>query len=116
MAKEKKRVKRIIIRLGKETKFGVFSLGKRINIEDVRRLRSLFSDEKAKILFIIKTRQPNSLYDLAKILERDFKAVRKDVKDLEYYGFIKLVKVGKGKRKSLKPILAVDEVLINFIL
>ncbi len=76
-------------------------------------LRKLLSNEKARILNIIKTRNPGSIYELAKILKRDFKAVDSDVKLLAKLGFIELKQEIEGKRKKLKPVLVVDNLQIN---
>jgi predicted transcriptional regulator len=76
-------------------------------------VRSLLSNEKAKILHAIKEKKPVSIYILAKHLGRDFKAVRKDIKTLEHFGIIKLVKSEKGKRKGLMPVLNLDSLKIN---
>ncbi|MGD2072173.1 MAG: hypothetical protein PVG65_01620 [Candidatus Thorarchaeota archaeon] len=76
-------------------------------------LRQLLSNEKAKILNIIQNQNPESIYHLAKILGRDFKAVSKDVKLLERFGFIELKHETKGKRKKLKPEIAIDTLQIN---
>lgn len=82
---------------------------------DVSLLRSLLSNEKAKIIHIIKTKQPNSLYELAKLLSRDFKSVRQDLAILEKFGFVEMIPIHKGKREKFKPVLAMDvlEIKIN---
>ena len=51
-------------------------------------VRQLLSNERARIIHTIKTQAPNSIYHLAKLLDRDFKSVRKDVKLLEKFGFL----------------------------
>ena len=81
---------------------------------NVKELRQLLSDEKARILATIRNKKPQSLYKLAKVLGRDFKAVRGDVKLLEKVGFIKLVhdRDPKTKKKRLKPVLALDKLQI----
>jgi len=76
-------------------------------------LRQLISNEKAKILNIVKAQEPESIYKLARILKRDFKAVRQDIKLLEKFGFIELKSETKGKRKRLKPILSLSNLQIN---
>ncbi len=76
-------------------------------------LRQLLSNEKAKILNIIKNQEPGSIYELAKILKRDFKAVRHDIKLLERFGFIELKPETKGKRKKLKPTIAINSLQLN---
>jgi len=80
---------------------------------DVSLLRSLLSPEKARMLHILKTKQPNSIYELAKILGRDFKAVRADIRVLESFGMLEMIPIHKGKRQKLKPILVIDELKIN---
>ncbi|MBM3247648.1 hypothetical protein FJZ17_03875 [Candidatus Pacearchaeota archaeon] len=82
---------------------------------DLAMLKSVLTDQKARLLHILKTKQPNSLYELAKILSRDFKSVRQDVLLLEKMGFLEMIPVHKGKREKLKPLLVIDslEVKIN---
>lgn len=81
----------------------------------VKDLRQLLSDEKARILATVKARKPASLYRLARLLGRDFKAVRSDVKLLEKFGFIKLIheKDPKTKKKRLKPVLVIDKLQVT---
>lgn len=76
-------------------------------------VRHLLSNEKAKILNIIKNQNPGSIYKLARILGRDFKAVRQDIKLLERFGFIELKSEAKGKRKKLRPIMTIDALQLN---
>ena len=76
-------------------------------------LRQVLSNEKAKILNAIKNKSPESLYSLAKILGRDFKAVSNDIKALQKFGFIELKKSAKGRRNMLKPLLAIDNLQVN---
>jgi len=76
-------------------------------------LRQLLSNEKSRILNLIKNKNPDSIYTLSKLLERDFKSVRDDIKLLEKFGFIELVPAYQGKRKKLKPSLILDNLSIN---
>jgi len=76
-------------------------------------LRQLLTNEKSKILNTIKNQKPESVYRLAKILGRDFKAVRDDVKLLEKFGFIHLKPEVKGKRKSFRPEISIDSLQVN---
>ena len=79
----------------------------------IAELRSLLSNEKAKILNTIKSHKPESIYRLAKILGRDFKAVSNDISMLKKFGFIELKQESKGKRKKLKPELIIDSLQVN---
>ena len=77
-------------------------------------LRQLLSNEKAKILYVIKHNKPSSVYNLAKILNRDFKSVLQDVRILKKFGFIELKPEKKGNRNMLKPLIAINSLQINF--
>lgn len=83
------------------------------DFEGLSALRHLLSNEKARILHLIKLKKPNSIYQLAKMLKRDFKSVNDDIKLLEKFGFIDLIAQKTGKRERLKPIVIVDAVHIN---
>lgn len=100
---------------------GTFSIFKKsgtkkedYDFEGASVLRQLLSNEKARMLNVIKTQNPLSIYDLAKKLGRGFKAVRDDVKFLERFGFIDLVEEKTKNRIRHKPELAVDTLTVNF--
>ncbi|MFA5857221.1 MAG: hypothetical protein WC867_07700 [Candidatus Pacearchaeota archaeon] len=76
-------------------------------------LRNLLSDEKARLLNIAKTKQPESIYHLAKLLGRDFKAVRHDIKLLEEFGFIELISSHKNGRERLRPVVDADKLIVT---
>jgi len=75
---------------------------------DISFLRSMLTNEKARILHVLKAKQPNSIYELAKNLGRDFKSVRQDIRALEEFGFVEMIPIHKGRREKLKPLLVVD--------
>lgn len=83
------------------------------SFEGLSAVRHLLSNEKARLLHIIKTRAPTSIYGLAKLLGRDFKAVNEDVKTLERFGFIDLIEEKSGKRARLKPVIVIDTLRIE---
>lgn len=93
-------------------KFGSFQ--SEYDFESLSAFRKLLSNEKARMLHIIKTKKPSSIYNLAKILKRDFKSVMTDVKLLERFGFVDFISEKSGKREKLRPVLAVDTLYINF--
>lgn len=83
------------------------------DFEGLHTLRNLLTNEKARILHTIKTKKPSSIYELAKIINRDFKSVNDDIKMLEKFGFIDLIAEKTGKRERLKPVIVVDSIHIN---
>ena len=79
----------------------------------IKMLRSLLSNEKAKILYALKTTEPKSIYALSKSLGRDFKSVRNDIGLLEKFGLINLKITKSGKKKSLAPVLITDKLQVT---
>lgn len=83
------------------------------DFEGIGMLRRLLSNEKARILDTLKKKNPGSIYELAKILKRDFKSVNEDIKLLEKFGFIDMISESTGKRERLRPKLVVDSIIIK---
>ena len=90
--------------------------GKEYNDLDISRVRKLLSNERARMIYTIKMNQPHSIYQLAKLLDRDFKTVRDDLRILESFGIIDLVVKHEGKRESLVPVLNVEQLNIQISL
>ena len=93
-------------------KKGSFSKGE-FDFEGISALRRLLSNEKARLLHVLKTQKPSSIYDLAKKLDRSFKTVSDDIKLLKRFGFIHLVEEKTKKRIRHKPELTTDTIIIN---
>jgi predicted transcriptional regulator len=89
------------------------SKGSDYDPSDMDLLRTIFSNEKARILYFLKKHKPKSIYELAKILKRDFKSVYRDLKVLERFEFVEFVSEKKGERESLRPVLAIDSLNIQ---
>ena len=85
---------------------------KDFDFSDIALLRKLFSDEKARILSVLKENKPKSIYSLAKMLGRDFKSVSEDIKILEKFGFIEFHAGKTGKRQSKIPVLVMNKINI----
>lgn len=86
----------------------IIGSGEKYNFSDIALLRRVLSNEKAKILYVLKHQKITSIYHLSKILERDFKSVYQDLKLLERFGFIEFYSEKKGKRISHIPYLTID--------
>jgi len=83
------------------------------DFEGIATLRKLFSNERARLLSFIKHKKPDSIYSLAKMLNRDFKSVSQDIKLLDRFGFIDLIAEHKGKRRKIRPVIVVDSMHIH---
>ena len=97
--------------------FSIFSKPKidkeSYDFSGISAFRQLLSNEKARILDVIKTQKPNSIYDLTKKLNRSFKAVQEDIKILERFGFIELIEEKTKNRIRHKPQIIVDNIIVN---
>jgi|WetSurMetagenome_2_1015567.scaffolds.fasta_scaffold245057_2 predicted transcriptional regulator len=103
----------------KESK-GTFSLFKKsqktkgeYNFSDIAALRKVLSNEKARMLSVIKYEKPDSLYSLSKKLGRNFKSVYEDCKLLQKFGFIELIEDKINRRRRFSPRLISDTITIN---
>lgn len=99
---------------------GAFSIFKKADItkesydfSGLSSLRQLLSNEKARLLHVIKTQNPNSIYELAKKLGRGFKSVSDDINLLEKFGFVELIEEKTKKRKRHKPVVLADTLTIH---
>ena len=130
MAKRGNNIKKIIVKIssdqnseGQEKKTFLSILKptwpKHHNMDfSIKQLRKVLSNEKARILYMLKSKKRakkiRSVYALAKALDRDFKAVRQDLKLLEQFGFVRLIpEEDKNGKKRLKPVLAVKKFQID---
>ncbi|MBU2612779.1 MAG: ArsR family transcriptional regulator [Nanoarchaeota archaeon] len=92
----------------------IFLKGKEeYDFDGLSALRKILSKEKARLLDAIKYKEPGSIYEVAKILKRPFKAVFDDIKLLERMGFIEIKEVEVKGRTRHKPIIVVDEVIVH---
>ncbi len=87
---------------------------KNFDFSGILSLRQLLTNEKARILHTIKYEKPESIYKLAKILNRNFKSVNDDLKVLEKFGLIEFVEEKTKNRIKHRPEIAIDTINIVF--
>ncbi len=75
-----------------------------IYFDSVVGFRNFMTVQKIEILTAIATHKPNTIYALAKIVDRDFAGVLRDCSALETTGFLTL-KETKDSRSSKRPTL-----------
>jgi len=83
-----------------------------IYFESVADFRKFMTIQKIELLTTIAIHEPTSIYELAKLVDRDFAAVLRDCTGLELTGFMKFQEA-KGSKKSKAPTLAFDYTCIS---
>lgn len=81
-------------------------------IADAETARAIFTESRLRLIQTLKKKSPGSIYELAKLLERDFKNVYNDVNFLSNLGIIQ-IKENKVGRKQKKPKLICDHILFE---
>lgn len=75
--------------------------------------RRVMTPERLKILHVIREEEPKSIYELAKLLDRDRRNVIKDLEILEMLDLVEFEEERRGKRKSRRPIVPYDEIEVS---
>lgn len=83
-----------------------------IKMGSVETFKKIMSPHRLEILIAIARVKPESIYQLAKFVDREYAHVLKDCKSLETFGFIKLVTSKTAKKQSI-PQLVFDYDLIR---
>lgn len=81
-----------------------------ISFASIKDITEEFISPRPKLFACLVEKQPQSLYQLAKLLKRDYANVYKDVKSLVAMGVIKLEK----KEKKIKPVPLYNKIFFDF--
>lgn len=76
-------------------------------------LLEVATESRLEILRVIAREKPTSLYELAKLLDKDQSYVLKEAKILAGMGIIQLKKEKSGSRERLRPVPLFDNVVID---
>ena len=68
-----------------------------IYFSNLKEMRRILTERRLELLKTIKDRKPSSVYELARVLNRDLKNVLQDVSYLEELGIIAVSKIGDKK-------------------
>lgn len=88
---------------------------KGLSFGSVESFREFFTPKRIELLQIIKHSQPKSMYELAKLSNRELKSITTDLKILEKYGLVDTKKVPiKGRMGyKVKPIFNYDKLTVD---
>ncbi len=85
-----------------------------IRSASLKALLTVATENRLHLFRLIHEEHPESVYDLAKLFERDLSYVSKEVRVLESLGLIKLQKKMVQGRERLKPTALYDRILVDF--
>ena len=83
-----------------------------IYFKSVDAMRAVLTNKKLLILKTIKEKEPGSVYELAKLLNRDQKNISRDIKLLAEVGLVTLEKIEKEK-KRIVPHVDYSKILLE---
>lgn len=73
-----------------------------VDFTELRDLARLMSEENLELLTAIVERQPESISALAEAVERDYKSVHRNLRELETFGVIEFTANGNAKQPILR--------------
>ena len=86
-----------------------------IYFESLSIMRKILTDERIRILKVVKKNKPKSIYELAKALGRDNKNVNDDVRYLAEMGLLDLAKISSG-RETVTPSVSYDKIYLEIFI
>jgi len=84
-----------------------------VGFTSIEAARNFLTRERLALMRTIRTRHPASLYELAKMVKRDFKNVQQDIGILERHGLVRISKEPRGKRKVKVPQVLFEEIALK---
>jgi len=88
------------------------SIKKGLYFENLDAMRKALTPKRLQLLHTIKEKRPQSVYELAKFVNRDLKNVTQDLAFLERLGLVGLKKI-KDKRAKTTPSVEYDKILLE---
>ena len=84
-----------------------------VGFTSIEAARNFLTRERLALLRAIRTRHPSSLYQLAKVMNRDFKNIQEDIRVLERHGLVRIAKESRGKRTVKVPHVPFEEIALR---
>ena len=81
----------------------------RLSFETTDQLAQVFTPRAIDLLPVIAQKEPSSIREAARLVDRDIKQVSENLERLEAYGVVEFVREGRAKR----PIVPYDEIDIR---
>ena len=97
--------------------FNDVEAGRRVNKREgvyftsIEAARNLLTPNRLALLRVVRSGRPGSIYELAKMVDRDLKNVQDDLRLLEAYGLIRMADATRsGKRRVRVPEALFDQI------
>ena len=75
-----------------------------ISFQSLDQLRKFLTTRRLELLRVIKHKKPESIYKLAKLVDRTPENVNTDIKFLEQLGFVEITKVNDIRKRSIPEV------------
>ena len=83
-----------------------------ISFQNIDTLRKVLTEKRIELLHLIKRHAPGSIYELARIVDRDLKSVNTDLHVLTSLGLV-VLKTTKEERKRTVPKVEFDRLNVE---
>ena len=100
--------------------FGAAQSGRRVTRREgvyftsIEAARNLLTPNRLALLRTIRSKHPRSIYELAKVSQRDFKNVQEDLRLLERYGLVRMTqRRGRAARRARVPEALFGEIALK---
>jgi predicted transcriptional regulator len=84
-----------------------------VGFTSIEAARNFMTRERLALMHAIRTRHPGSLYELAKMVSRNFKNVQEDIRILERHGLVRIAREARGKRNVKVPQVLFEEIALR---
>jgi len=74
------------------------------SFQSLDQLRKFLTPKRLELLRVIRHKKPQSIYELAKLVERTPENVNTDLKFLERLGFVEITKVKEIRKRSIPEV------------
>jgi predicted transcriptional regulator len=87
----------------------------RLSFGSIESFREFFTPKRLELLHVIKQKQPESVYELAKLVKREIKSVVVDIGILEKYGLVDTKKINNknGSGYKVMPVFDFDKLRVD---
>jgi predicted transcriptional regulator len=84
-----------------------------VGFTSIEAARNFLTRERLALITTIRLHHPGSLYELAKMVRRDFKNVQDDIAVLQRHGLVQISRKSRGKRRVKVPRVLYEEIALK---